>query len=87
MFSGENENCIGGKTCNKTRGQKTCVVHIKNLNQELKNGFKLKKEDWVIRSEKRYWVKPYIILNTKLKTQLQGMSLRKIFSPYEQWRF
>ena len=42
------------------------VVCIKNLNQALKHGLKLKKVYQVIRSE--HWMKPYIMLNSKLRT-------------------
>ena len=41
------------------------VVHIKNLNQALKHSLKSKKVYRVIRSE--HWMKPYIMLNNKLK--------------------
>lgn len=44
--------------------KKVYVVHIKNLNQTLKHGLKLKKVHLIIRYEQSYWVKPYI--NTTL---------------------
>ena len=48
--------------------KKTYVVHIKNLDQALKHGLTLKKVHRVIRFEQSYWMKPYIMLNTRLKT-------------------
>ena len=50
------------------KGKKTYVVHIKSLNQALKHGLKLKKVHLVIRFEKSTWMKPYIMLNTRLRT-------------------
>ena len=44
------------------------VVHTKTLNQALKHGLKLKKVHWVIEFQHSYWIKPYIMLNTKLRT-------------------
>ena len=43
------------------------VVHIKKLNQALKHGLKLKKVYRAIEFEHSNWMKPYIMLNTKLR--------------------
>ena len=50
--------------------KKTYVVHIKNLDQALKHGLKLKKICQFIRSE--HWMKPYIMLNNKLRTDAKN---------------
>ena len=50
------------------KDKKTYVVHIKSLNQALKHGLKLKNVHRVIRFEQSNWMKPYIMLNAKLKT-------------------
>ena len=57
------------------KDSKTNVVEIKNLNQALKHSLKMKKLHRIIRFEQSYWMKPYIMLNTRL----QRMSLRKNF--------
>ena len=43
-------------------------MHIKSLNEALKHGLKLKKIHQVIGFEQSYRKKPYIILNTRLRT-------------------
>ena len=48
--------------------KRTYVVHIKYLNQALKHVLKMKKVHWAIKFEQRRWMKPGIILNTKLRT-------------------
>ena len=50
------------------KDKKTYVVHIKSLNQALKHGLKPKKVHRVIRFEQSSWMKPYIMMNTKLRT-------------------
>ena len=50
------------------RDKKGYVVHIKKLNQALKHGINLKKVHRVIEFEHSNWMKPYIMLNTKLRT-------------------
>ena len=55
------------------------VVHTKTLNQVLKHGLKLKKVHWAIEFQHSYWIKPYIMLNTKLRTAA-GMSLKRTSS-------
>ena len=52
------------------KNKKGFVVHIKALNQALKNGRKLKKEHRVIEQrvvEQSKWMKAYIMLNTRLR--------------------
>ena len=44
------------------------VVHIKTLNQVLKHGLKLKQVARVIEFQHSNWMKPYIMLNTRLRT-------------------
>ena len=48
--------------------KKGYVVHMKKLNQALKHGLKLKKVHRDIEFEHSNWMKPYIMLNTKLRT-------------------
>ena len=54
------------------KDKKTDLVPIKSLKQTLKHGLKLKKVHQVIRSEQSHWVKPYIMLNTKLRTDAKN---------------
>ena len=46
----------------------TYVVHIKKLDLELKHSLRLGKVHKVIRFEQIYSMKPYIMLNTRLRT-------------------
>ena len=55
------------KLVSNLKDKKTYVIHIKKLRQALKNGLKMKKAHQLIRFEKSYWMKPYIMLNTKLR--------------------
>ena len=50
------------------RDKKGYVVHIKKLNQALKHGLKLKKVHHVTEFQHSNWMKPYIMLNTRLTT-------------------
>ena len=59
------------KLVTKLKYKKMHVVHIKSLNQALKQGLKLKKVHRIVRFEQSYWMKSYIMLNTKLRTALQ----------------
>ena len=63
MKIGSEENLIPN-----LKDKKGCVVHIKKLNQTLKHGLKLKKEHRVIEFQHTNWMKPYIMLNTRLRT-------------------
>ena len=53
-------------------------VHIKKLNQALKHGLKLRKEYRVIEFQHTNWMKPYIMLNTRLRTAAKN-TLRRTF--------
>ena len=50
------------------KDKKGYVVHIKTLNQALNHGLKLKKVHRVIEFQHSNWMKPYIMLNTRLRT-------------------
>ena len=54
------------------------VLHIKNLNQTLKHGLKLKKVHLIITYEQSYWVKPYI--NTTLITAAKQEFEKEFFN-------
>ena len=56
------------KLVQNLKDKKTCGVHIKSLNQALKHGLILKKVHRVIEFQHSNWMKPYIMLNTRLKT-------------------
>ena len=45
------------------------VVHIRALKQALNHGLILKKEHRVIQFNHKAWLKPYIDMNTKLRTE------------------
>ena len=49
------------------KDKKGHVVHIKELDQSLKHGLKLKKVNRVIEFQQSKWMKAYIMLNTWLK--------------------
>ena len=55
------------------------VVHIKNLNQALTHGMKLKNVHWAIRFEESHWMKPYIMLNTTLTTAAKNEFDKDLF--------
>ena len=48
------------------------VIHIRALKQALNHGLKLKKVHRVIKFNKKAWLKPYIKLNTKLRTNAKN---------------
>ena len=50
------------------RDKKVYIVQIKTQNQALKHGLKLKKVPRVIEFQHSNWMKPYIMLNTRLRT-------------------
>ena len=58
--------------------KKTFVVRIKTLKQELKHGSKFKKVHQIIRFERIYSMKPYVILNTTLQTAAKN----EVFLPF-----
>ena len=61
------------------KGKKTYVRHIKRLNQELMYSLKLKEVHRVIIFEQSYWMKPYIMLNTRLKTSAKNEFQKEVF--------
>ena len=54
------------------------VVHVRALKQTLNHGLILKKEHKVIQFNQKAWLKPYINMNAKLRTDAK-MILKKIF--------
>ena len=62
----------------KNNFDKNNVVHIRALKQALNYGFTLKKVHRVIQFNQEAWLKPYIGMNAKLKTEAKFI-LRKIF--------
>ena len=48
--------------------KKNCVIHIRALNQALKHGLILEKVHCMTEFTQSVWLKPYINLNTKLRT-------------------
>ena len=57
---------------------KNCVVHIKTLKQALNYGLIFKTVHRVIKFNHIAWLKLYINMNTKLRTEAK-MILKKIF--------
>ena len=49
--------------------KKKTVVHIRALKQALNHGLILKKVQWVIQFNQEAWLKEYIDMNTKLRTE------------------
>ena len=60
------------KLVQNLKHKKGYVVHIKALNQALKHGLKLKKVHRVIEFQQSHGIKPYILLNTKLRTSAKN---------------
>ena len=48
------------------------MVHIKALDQVLKDGLKLEKAHRVIEFRQSKWIKAYIILNTRLRKEAKN---------------
>ena len=63
------------------KDKNTYVAPIKSLKQTLKHGLKLKKVHQVIRSEQCHWVKPYIKLNSKLRTDAKNEFEKDFLKP------
>ena len=68
-----------GKLAPYCKDKRTCVVHIKNLDQAFINGLKSKNLHRFIKFERSYWRKSYVMLNTKLKTAAENEKKRKTF--------
>ena len=61
------------------KDKKGYVIHIKNMNQILKQGVTLKKVHRVIRFKQSYWMKTYIMLNTELRTAAANEFVKDFF--------
>ena len=48
------------------------VIHIRNLKQALNSGLILKKVYRVIKFNQKYWLKPYIKMNTELREKAKN---------------
>ena len=57
--------------CNKLlltlQGKKNYVVHYRNLQFYLKQGMKLKRVHRVLEFEQKWWMEPYIRMNTEFR--------------------
>ena len=59
--------------------KKEYVVHIKALKQPLNHGLILKKVYRVIQFNKEAWLKPYIEMDTKLRTEAKNVFEKDFF--------
>ena len=64
-----------------TENKENCVVHIKALKQALNHGLKLTKAHRIILSDQEAWLKPYIDMNTELRTKAKN-DFEKIYLNY-----
>ena len=55
------------------------VIHISALKQALNHGLKLRKPQRVIEFKQEAWLKPYIEMNTKLRTEAKNDFEKDIF--------
>ena len=78
IFNWKEENKKSNKLSYNIHDKENYVVHIRALQQALSHGFILKKVHKVIQFNQKEWLKPYIKVNTKLKTE--ATDSRKIFS-------
>ena len=63
--------------------KKEYVAHISALKQALNHGLILKKVHREIQFNQEAWLKPYIEMNNKLRTE-EKKNLKKIFSNYNE---
>ena len=59
--------------------EKNYVVHIKALKQALNYGLILNKVHRVIQFNQKAWLKPYIDMNTKLRTEAENKFIKDFF--------
>ena len=52
--------------------KKNCIVHIRSLKQALDHGLILKKVHKIIQFNQETWLKEYIDMNTKLRTEVKN---------------
>ena len=62
------------------RDKKGYVVHMKTLNQALGHGLKLKKVHQVFEFQHSNWMRPYIMLNTRLRTAAKNEFEKDFFN-------
>ena len=55
------------------------VIRIRNLKQELNHGLVLKNVHWVLKSNQKAWLKPYIDMNTKLRQKAKNNFEKNFF--------
>ena len=55
------------------------VIHIRALKQALNHGLKLKKVHRVIQFKQKAWLKPYIAMNTELRTEAKNKFEKDFF--------
>ena len=61
------------------RRQRKYVIHIRALKQALNHGLKLKKEHRIIKFNLKPWLKPYIDMNTKYRTEAKNELEKNFF--------
>ena len=59
--------------------KKKYVIHIRALKQALNHGLKLKKEHRIIKFNLKPWLKPYIDMNTKYRTEAKNELEKNFF--------
>ena len=63
-----------GKLICKIEDKEKYVIHIRALKQALNHDLKLKKVHRVIQIKQTVWLKPYIVMNTQLRTEAKNKS-------------
>ena len=69
---------VGKLTCS-IEGKEKYVIHIRALKQALNHGSKLKKVHRAIKFNQKAWLKPYIDMNTKLRTNAKNEFEKNFF--------